>query len=93
MYAKTLFHKLWYVSDILGQSYKNICLTKWDETSENLETLKEVHYGKHYLWIRQIPLKNKNGIILPGHHRGQGTGKKPDPEICGYERTEPQGKE
>lgn len=64
MYAKTLFHKLGYVSDILGQLYKNICLTKWDETSENLETLKEVHYGKHYLWIRQIPLKNKNGIIL-----------------------------
>lgn len=64
MYAKTLFHNLGYVSDILGQSYKNICLTKWDETSENLETLKEVHYGKHYLWIRQIPLKNKNGIIL-----------------------------
>lgn len=64
MYAKTLFHNLGYVSDILGQSYKNICLTKWDETSGNLETLKEVHYGKHYLWIRQIPLKNKNGIIL-----------------------------
>lgn len=64
MYAKTLFHNLGYVSDILGQSYKNICLTKWDETSGNLETLKEIHYGKHYLWIRQIPLKNKNGIIL-----------------------------
>ena len=64
MYAKTLFHNLGYVSDILGQSYKNICLTKWDEPSENLETLKEVHYGKHYLWIRQIPMKNKNGIIL-----------------------------
>lgn len=64
MYAKTLFHKLGYVSDILGQSYRNICLTKWDETSEDLETLKEVRYGKYYLWIRQIPLKNKNGIIL-----------------------------
>ena len=50
--------------DILGQSYRNICLTKWDETSEDLETLKEVRYGKYYLWIRQIPLKNKNGIIL-----------------------------
>ena len=37
---------------------------KWDETNEDLETLKEVRYGKCYLWIRQIPLKNENGIIL-----------------------------
>ena len=37
--------------------------------------------------------RHYSGSNLPGHHRGQGTGKKPDPEICGYERTEPQGKE
>lgn len=57
LYAKELFQDLGYVSDILGQKYKNICLTRWEDRPDRLEQLKEVRCGNHYLRIRQIPLE------------------------------------
>lgn len=57
MYAKELFLNLGYVDDILGQKYKNICLTHFDEINRKSEMLTEVRTGKHYLRIRQIPLE------------------------------------
>lgn len=59
MYAKELFQNLGYVSDILGQKYKNICLTEWEDKLDKLEQLKEVRCGNYYLRIRQIPLEKK----------------------------------
>lgn len=56
IYAKKLFQNLGYVSDILGQKYKNICLTEWEDKPDQMEKLKEVRCGKYYLRIRQIPL-------------------------------------
>lgn len=57
MYAQGLFQKLGYVSDILGQKYKNICLTEWEEVQDEVERIHEVRCGNYYLRIRQIPLK------------------------------------
>lgn len=57
MYAKELFQDLGYVEDILGQKYKNICLTQYDKKSDLTEVLSEVRISKHYLRIRQIPMK------------------------------------
>ncbi len=62
LYAKRLFQKLGFVSDILGQKYKNICLTEWKEHAENVETLKEVSCGNYYLWVRRIPVKKQGEI-------------------------------
>lgn len=63
MYAQGLFQKLGYVSDILGQKYKNICLTEWNEKEDEVERIHEVRCGNYYLRIRQIPLK-KDDIRL-----------------------------
>ena len=60
MYAKKLFQNLGYVRDILGQKYKNVCLTEWEEHLDRVEQLREVRYGKFYLQIRQIPLRKGN---------------------------------
>ena len=60
MYAKKLFQNLGYVRDILGQKYKNVCLTEWEEHLNRMEQLREVRYGKFYLQIRQIPLRKGN---------------------------------
>lgn len=62
LYAKSLFQKLGFVSDILGQKYKDICLTEWKEHAETGETLKEVRCGTYYLWVRRIPLKKRGEI-------------------------------
>lgn len=59
LYARELFQNLGYVSDILGQKYKNICLTEWSGTKDSMERLKEVHCGNYYLRVRQIPLMKK----------------------------------
>lgn len=59
LYARELFQNLGYVSDILGQKYKNICLTEWSDTPEGTDRIKEVHCGKYYLRVRQIPLMNQ----------------------------------
>ena len=56
--ARELFQKLGYVSDILGQKYKNICLTEWSNTPEGADRIKEVRCGNYYLRVRQIPLMN-----------------------------------
>lgn len=63
LYAKELFLKLGYVDDILGQSYKNVRLTHYDEESDLNEVLTEVRTGKHYLRIRQIHM-DKGDIRL-----------------------------
>lgn len=57
MYAKELFQDLGYVEDILGQKYKNVCLNQYDKKSDLNEVLSEVRISKHYLRIRQIPMK------------------------------------
>lgn len=59
LYARELFQNLGYVSDILGQKYKNICLTEWSDTPEGTDRIKEVRCGKYYLRVRQIPLMNQ----------------------------------
>ena len=59
LYARELFQNLGYVSDILGQKYKNICLTEWSGTKDSMERLKEVHCGNYYLRVRQIPLMKR----------------------------------
>ena len=59
LYARELFQKLGYVRDILGQKYKNVCLTDWSKTPEETERIKEVHCGNYYLRVRQIPLMKK----------------------------------
>lgn len=53
IHAREIFHQLGYVNDILGQKYKNICLTPYDEDEELDETLQEVRVGNYYLRIRQ----------------------------------------
>lgn len=63
MYARELFQKLGYVSDVLGQKYSNVCLTEWKKTTDEVERIREVRYGKYYFRIRQIPLK-KDKISL-----------------------------
>ena len=60
LYARELFQNLGYVRDILGQKYKNICLTEWSDTPEGADRIKEVRCGNYYLRVRQIPLMNQN---------------------------------
>ena len=60
LYARELFQNLGYVRDILGQKYKNICLTEWSDTPEGTDRIKEVCCGNYYLRVRQIPLMNQN---------------------------------
>lgn len=60
LYARELFQNLGYVSDILGQKYKNICLTEWSNTPEGTDRIKEVRCGNYYLRVRQIPLMNQD---------------------------------
>lgn len=60
MYAHQLFQRLGYVKDILGQKYKNICLTPYDNIHWKAEMLTEVQVGNHALWIRQIRLDKDN---------------------------------
>lgn len=56
LYARDLFHKLGYVQDILGQNYKNICLTEWTPKMDITEHIKEVKCGSYFLRIRVIPM-------------------------------------
>lgn len=60
LYARELFQNMGYVRDILGQKYKNICLTEWSDTPEGADRIKEVRCGNYYLRVRQIPLMNQN---------------------------------
>lgn len=56
LYARELFRNIGYVKDILGQKYKNVCLSYYDDNSVLEEYIKEINIGNHYLRIRHIPL-------------------------------------
>lgn len=59
-YAKKLFQDMGFLKEILGQRYRDICLTDYDEETEQSESITEIKYAKHYLRIRHIQMQEGN---------------------------------
>jgi len=64
-FARNLFRKIGHVEDILGQRYKNVCLSYYDEKSDQEEYIAEIHIGSYYLRIRHIPIEEgESGLAV-----------------------------